>query len=150
MVDLSYGLQNSFAYISDFNSGTIFVYNLSSNTSWTVQTEETKPANNVWNIGEFQPFYLRAGVYGLALIAGENNQAQNQLLSSRLSEPLFTCPARQLQKKGWEDDKEMEGFMVDKPGHAGGLTSTAKGEVYLVTLNTAEVYSLNTTDVRHL
>ena len=100
VVDLSLGLQHSFAYISDFNSGSIFVYSLSSNTSWSIQTEQTQPANNVWNIGKFQPFYLRAGVYGLALITDENIPAQNQLLGSRLGEAVFNYPASHLQKVG--------------------------------------------------
>ena len=149
VVDLSLGLQHSFAYISDFNSGSIFVYSLSSNTSWSIQTEQTQPANNVWNIGQFQPFYLRAGVYGLALITDENIPAQNQLLGSRLGEAVFTCPASQLQKEGvgrhagWLDS-----WVVDKPGHAGGLASSAGGQVFLVTLDTSHLYTFNTTDVR--
>ena len=38
--------------------------------------------------------------------------------------------------------------MVEKPGFAGGLTSTRDGVVYLFTLDTSTLYSLNTSDVR--
>jgi len=146
VVDLSYGLQNSFAYISDFNSGTIFVYSLSTNTSWTLQTAETRPANNVWNLGQFQPFYLRAGVYGLALISDGQTESENQLLASRLSEDLFTCPVSDLQLKEVDISEGLESFGLDKPGHAGGLAGTVGGEVYLVTLDTSEVYFFNMTE----
>ena len=125
-----------------------FVYSLSTNTSWTIHTDETQSANNVFNVGQFQPFYLRAGVYGLALIPDQTDQAQNQLLGSRLSEAVFTCPVSKLQQEGWGGSGGMEKLGVDKPGHAGGLASTDEGEVFLVTLDTSEVYFFNNTEVR--
>jgi len=147
VVDISLGLKNTFAYISDFNSGAMFIYSLSSNTSWVISNTETLPANNEFNIGQFQPFYLRAGLYGLALIPGLNTPTQTQVLGSRLSQHIYTCPASQLGDKGNSEKDIVEDFMVEKPGFAGGLTSTRDGVVYLFTLDTSTLYSLNTTDI---
>ena len=87
-------------------------------------------------------------MYGLALITDENIPAQNQLLGSRLGEAVFTCPASQLQKEGVGGAGGLDSWVVDKPGHAGGLASSAGGQVFLVTLDTSHLYTFNTTEVR--
>lgn len=52
--------------------------------------------------------------------------------------------------EGKEMGEGEERFMLDKPGPAGGLTSTKDGLVYIVTLGTSTLYSINTTDVRRV
>ena len=47
--DFSLVLKNKFAYITDFNSGDVFIYSLSSSTSWVVSNTETLPSILVSN-----------------------------------------------------------------------------------------------------
>ena len=137
VLDLSQGLQDTFAYISDINTGAIVVYSLKNNISWSIESDEIKPENNAWNIGEYQPFYMRTGVYGLALVG-------DKLLSSRLGKELYSMKT---QKKKSDNSAEIISWERNKPGFSGSLTSTSNGELFIGTLDSGEIRYFNTSEV---
>jgi len=94
VVDLSQGANDAFAYLSDFASGRVLTFSLKSGKSWAVQTEETEPANNQFPVGSYPEFYLRSGVWGLALLGGAQDGV---LVGSRLGEEMFTSSTKMLK-----------------------------------------------------
>jgi len=94
VVDLSHGPSDTFAYLSDFASGRLLTFSLKSGKSWAVQTEETQPANNQFPVGRYPEFYLRSGVWGLALLGGKEDGV---LVGSRLGNDMFSSTTNMLK-----------------------------------------------------
>jgi len=140
VVDLSQGANDALAYLSDFASGRVLTFSLKSGKSWAVQTEETEPANNQFPVGSYPEFYLRSGVWGLALLGGAQDGV---LVGSRLGEEMFTSSTKMLKSVG------VNGVTLaphlKKPAAAGCLTSSRNDSLFLISIPTPTLYTLNFT-----
>jgi len=136
VLDLSLGLKDTFAYISDFASGRILAFSLRSGLSWSLQTEETEPSNNEFAIGRYSQFYLRTGVWGLALLGG-----RELLVGSRLGKDIFTSSTYMMKSPGKNGVEEQS--MLRKPSPAGCLTSSSEDELFLISIPSPTIHSFN-------
>jgi len=140
VVDLSHGPSDTYAYLSDFASGRVLTFSLKSGKSWAIQTEETQPANNQFPVGRYPEFYLRSGVWGLALLGGKEDGI---LVGSRLGKDMFSSSTKMLKSVGVNGLTLAPKLM--KPAAAGCLTSSSNDSLFLISLPTPTLYTLNYT-----